>query len=62
MSSILLEVPTDPRTCVHETVEELGHDGLAVFIRCETCGSIMIVQGAHRWIIRPTDEAGPLPF
>ncbi len=62
MSSLVVEVPTDPQTCGHETVEEIGHDGPAVFIRCVACGSIVIVQGAHRWIIRPTDEAGPLPF
>ncbi len=62
MSSILLEVPADPRTCRHEAAEELGHNGPAAFIRCATCGSIVIVQGSHRWIIRPTDTEGPLPF
>lgn len=62
MSSILLEAPTDPRTCRHQAVEEMGRNGNAAFIRCVTCGSIVIVQGSHRWIIRPTDTAGPLPF
>lgn len=62
MSSILVEVPPDPQTCRHEDIEELGHDGPAVFLRCVACGSIVIAQGRHRWIIRPTDEYGPLPF
>lgn len=62
MSSILVEVPSDPRTCRHEDVEELGHDGAAAFLRCVTCGSIVIAHGRRRWIIRPTDEQGPLPF
>ncbi len=62
MSSMLVEVPTDPRTCHHEDVEELGHNAGAVFIRCVTCGSVVIVQGGHRWVIRPTDVQGPLPF
>lgn len=62
MSSILVEVPTDPRTCRHEDIEELGHDRGAAFLRCATCGSVVIVQGRHRWIIRPSDEYGPLPF
>ncbi len=62
MSSIAVEVPTDPRTCRHEDAEELGHDGAAGFIRCVTCGSVVIRQGGHRWIIRPTDEHGPIPF
>lgn len=62
MSSILIEVPVDPRTCLHETIEELGHDGGALFYRCPDCGSILIAEHGHRWIIRPTDEAGPLPF
>ncbi len=62
MSSILVEVPTDPRTCRHTEVEELGHDGGTGFLRCATCESVIIIQGGHRWIIRPTDENGPLPF
>ncbi len=62
MSSVSVEVLTDPRTCRHEDLEELGHNAQAVFIRCVTCGSVVIVQGGHRWIIRPTDEVGPLPF
>lgn len=62
MSSVLIEVPVDPKTCIHETVEELGHNRGAMFYRCTICGSIMIVQYGHRWIIRPTDEKGPLPF
>ncbi len=62
MSSLLVEVPTDPQTCRHAEVEELGHDGGAAFVRCVVCGSVLIIRGAHRWIIRPTDEHGPLPF
>lgn len=62
MSSLLVEVPADPRTCPHQDVEELGRDAGARFIRCTVCGSIVIVQGGHRWIIRPTDVRGPLPF
>ncbi len=62
MASILEEVPADPRTCRHDAVEQLGHDGRATFIRCVSCGSIVIVQRGHRWIIRPTDDQGPLPF
>ncbi len=62
MSSVLVEVPTDPRTCRHPEVEALGHDGGAVFVRCVTCGSVVIVQGSHRWIIRPSDVEGPIPF
>ncbi len=62
MSSLLVEVPADPRTCRHEAIEEIGRDGPAVFIRCDSCGSIVIEQGSHRWIIRPTDESGPLLF
>ncbi len=62
MSSLVVEVPTDPRTCRHEDAEALGHNARAVFIRCNTCGSVVIVQGGHRWIIRPTDVEGPLPF
>lgn len=62
MASILLEVPADPKACLHESVEELGSDGGASFRRCATCGSIIIAQHGHRWIIRPTDEGGPLAF
>ena len=62
MSSVILETLTNPRTCGHEEIEQLGHDGGVVFLRCTVCGSIVIGRGAHRWIIRPTDEAGPLPF
>ena len=62
MSSVLIEVPVDPNTCGHDAVEELGHNRGAMFYRCDTCGSIVIVQRGHRWIIRPTDEKGPLPF
>jgi len=62
VSSILIEVPVDPGTCLHDSIEELGHDEGALFYRCTTCGSIVIAQRGHRWIIRPTDEAGPLPF
>lgn len=62
MSSILIEVPVEPETCRHESVEELGHDGGAVFYWCLVCRSIMLVQKGHRWIIRPTDGEGPLPF
>lgn len=62
MSSVLVEVPTDPRTCTHPEVEELGHDGNAAFVRCIECGSVVIALGGHRWIIRPTDVEGPLPF
>ena len=62
MSSILVEVPTDPRTCRHQDHEQLGHDGQADFNRSSACGSIVIAQGSHRWLIRPTDSEGPLPF
>ncbi|HYM38938.1 MAG TPA: hypothetical protein VEY12_02170 [Thermoplasmata archaeon] len=62
MSSLLVEIPADPRICRHEGIEELGHDGDAIFYRCTGCGSIMIVQHGHRWIIRPTDTGGPLSF
>ena len=62
MSSILIEVPVDPQTCRHENIGEIGRDGKAVFYRCDACGSIIISDGPHRWIIRPTDEGGPLPF
>lgn len=62
MSSILVEAPADPRTCRHTHVEQLGHTAGAVFIHCAGCGSVVIVQGGHRWIIRPTDGEGPLPF
>ncbi len=62
MFSVVVEKPIDPRTCGHEEIEQLGHDGGAVFFHCAQCGSIVIGHGAHRWIIHPTDEAGPLPF
>ena len=62
MSSILIEIPVDPRACGHDRIEELGHDGGALFLRCSVCGSIVISHRGHRWIIRPTDEAGPLQF
>ncbi len=62
MSSILIEVPVNPLTCHHETMEELGRDGSAMFCRCAVCGSIVIGNRGHRWIIRPTDEGGPFPF
>ncbi len=62
MSIVAVEAPADPRSCIHPEVEELGHDGDAAFLRCETCGSILILRKAHRWIIRPTDVRGPLPF
>ncbi len=62
MSSILIEVPIDPKSCDHASVEDLGHEAGAVFYRCSVCGSIFIVHHGHRWIIRPTDEGGPLPF
>ncbi len=62
MASILIEVPVDPRECRHETLEELGRQGDASFHRCETCGSIVIARHGHRWLIRPSDESGPLPF
>lgn len=62
MSSVLVEVPVDPRTCRHQDLEPLGHDGAAEFSQCPACRSVVIVQAGHRWIIRPTDEEGPLPF
>jgi len=62
VSSVLIEVPIDPKACRHDSIEGLGHDRGAAFYRCSDCGSIMIVQQGHRWIIRPTDERGPLPF
>ena len=62
MSSVLIEIPVDPKTCRHESIEDLGHETGAMFYRCAVCGSIVIVQRGHRWIIRPTDEEGPLPF
>ncbi len=62
VSTIVVEWPIDPRTCHHEEVEPLGSEGGAAFFRCVACGSIVIAQGSHRWIIRLTDEAGPLPF
>ncbi len=62
MSSVIVEKVIDPRTCGHEEIEELGRDGAAVFFRCAVCGSIVIGLGTRRWIIHPTDEAGPLPF
>ena len=62
MSSLLVEVPVDPRACRHQEFEPLGHSGEAAFSQCLDCGSILIVQGGHRWIIRPTDDQGPLPF
>lgn len=62
MSSLLVEVPVDPRACRHQDLEPLGHSGGAAFLQCATCQSIVIVEGAHRWIIRPTDVEGPLPF
>ncbi len=62
LSSVLIEERPDARTCRHVEVEQLGHDGSADFFRCVACGSIVIAKGPHRWIIRPTDAAGPLPF
>lgn len=62
MSSILIEAPINPTTCRHETLEELGRDRGATYQRCPVCGSIVIAQRGHRWIIRPTDEMGPLSF
>jgi uncharacterized Zn finger protein len=62
VASVTVEKSIDPRTCGHEEIEQLGHEGAAVFLRCTMCGSIVIGHGAHRWIIRPTDEAGPLPY
>ncbi len=62
MSAVTVEKPIDPRTCGHEEIEQLGHDGGAIFFRCVACGSIVIGQGRERWIIHPTDETGPLPF
>ncbi len=62
MSIVAVEALADPRSCGHREVEELGHSGNAAFLRCETCGSILIVRKGHRWIIRLTDVQGPLPF
>ncbi len=62
MSALIVETPIDPRTCLHQEIEELGHDGEASFFRCVGCGSVVIGSGNHRWIIRPTDVRGPLPF
>ncbi len=62
VSIVAMEAPANPRSCIHRGVEELGHEGGVAFLRCEACGSILIVHKAHRWIIRPTDVQGPIPF
>ena len=62
MSSLIVEKVIDPRACGHVEMEQLGNEGGAIFHLCVACGSIIIAQAAHRWIIRPTDEMGPLPF
>ncbi len=60
MASIIEERSPDPRICGHEEIERLDHTGETVFLRCVACGSILIAQGPRRWIIRLTDETGPL--
>ena len=51
--SILLEQPRPSSlTCVHDRTEPLGNEGAATFYRCVECGSVVILQGGFRWVLK----------
>ena len=48
---------TDTR-CQHATAESLGFNNGMEFLRCLTCRSIIVTQGALRFAIPPVRAAG----
>lgn len=51
--SVLLEPPRpSSQGCVHPRTEFLGSEGTATFYRCPECGSVVILQRGHRWVLK----------
>jgi hypothetical protein len=45
--------------CSHSSLEYLGHNGDARFLRCGSCGEVFVVQGGQTWeipAIRPEED------
>ena len=49
--------PNRPAECEHSTTEFLGFNGEAKFLRCQTCGYILVHQGRRGWAIPPIRKA-----
>lgn len=51
MSVLLHEPGPSPRECIHDRSVLLGSEGAATFYGCDVCGSVIIIQTGHRWIL-----------
>lgn len=54
MSVLLHEPEPSLPGCLHEVTGWLGSEGTATFYACDACGSVVIVQASHRWVLRRT--------
>ncbi|OGS60413.1 MAG: hypothetical protein A3K59_10800 [Euryarchaeota archaeon RBG_19FT_COMBO_69_17] len=58
MSVMLRKSRVDPSVCEHRETEALGSERNAEFLRCRSCGRIVVVQGGHLWVLNPS-PGGP---
>ena len=45
---------TQLAACDHADAEFLGGGGPAHYYRCAACGTVLVVQGGMRWVLRLT--------
>lgn len=48
------EMKREPSECDHRDVETLGFNRNAKFLRCLSCGSVLVVQRSRVWVIAPS--------
>lgn len=49
-----LALTVELAACAHESIEELGWGGQNAYLRCRTCGTVLIRSGDRTWWLRPT--------
>jgi len=54
MSVLLHEPGRSSRDCGHGSLDLLGSEEKATFYRWAECGSVVIVAGENRWVLRST--------
>lgn len=42
-----------PDVCKHGDLEFLAGGGSAAYLRCVTCGAVLVRQGGQLWSVRP---------
>lgn len=51
MSVMLRESRVDPSVCEHRDTEALGSERNAEFLRCRSCGRIVVYPGGNLWVL-----------